>query len=99
MLGRPGRNPASAPGLGPKRKDSWTMNFVAAAEPEIDKPRDAPNAPADRQALGLVRPYQGMVAWPTVFLAIGVIAGFALVTTLATLDIIPLWLGLVLNTF
>ena len=74
------------------------MNFVAVAEPEIDKPRDAPNAPADRQALGLVRPYQGMVAWPTVFLALGIVAAFALVTALATMRIIPLWLGLILNS-
>jgi beta-carotene hydroxylase len=40
-----------------------------------------------------------MVAWLTVFVAIGIVAAFALVTTLATMRIIPLWLGLVLNTF
>ncbi|HEY6921470.1 MAG TPA: hypothetical protein VI390_07690, partial [Methyloceanibacter sp.] len=74
------------------------MNFVAAVGPEIDKPREAPNVPADRQALGLVRPYQGMVAWPTVFLALGVVAAFALVCALGAMHIIPLWLGLILNT-
>src|SRR5262245_23968591 len=74
------------------------MNFVAAVGPEIDKPRDSPNLPADRQALGLVRPYQGMVAWPTVLLAFGIVTAFALVTTLATMHIIPLWLGLILNS-
>ena len=74
------------------------MNFVAAVGPEIDKPRDAPNVPADRQALGLVRPYQGMVAWPTVFLALGVVAAFALVCAVGAMHIIPLWLGLILNT-
>ena len=66
--------------------------------PKSSKPRDAPNAPADRQALTLVKPYQGMVAWPTVLLALGIVAAFALVTTLATMRIIPLWLGLILNT-
>jgi beta-carotene hydroxylase len=60
--------------------------------------RDQPNAPADRQALQKIRPYQGMVAWPTVFLALGIIAAFALVCTLGTIRIIPLWLGLILNT-
>ena len=74
------------------------MNFTAAVGPEIETPRDAPNVPADRQALGLVRPYQGMVAWPTVFLALGIVAAFALVTALATMRIIPLWLGLILNS-
>jgi beta-carotene hydroxylase len=71
----------------------------AAAATAIEAPRDLPNAPPDRQALGLVRPYLGMVAWPTVFVAIGIVAAFVLVCTLATLRIIPLWLGLILNTF
>jgi beta-carotene hydroxylase len=71
---------------------------AAAIGPEIESPRDAPNVLADREALTLVKPYQGMVAWPTVFLAIGIVAAFALVTTLATLRIIPLWLGLIFNS-
>ncbi|HYJ59407.1 MAG TPA: hypothetical protein VEW64_08700 [Methyloceanibacter sp.] len=45
------------------------MKFTAAVGPEIENARDQPNVPADRQALGLVKPYQGIVAWPTVFLA------------------------------
>jgi beta-carotene hydroxylase len=61
-------------------------------------PRDEPNAQADRQALTLVKPYQGMVAWRTVFVAIAIVAAFATVTTLATMRIIPLWLGLILNS-
>ena len=75
------------------------MKFATAVGPDIKVPRDAPNLPADRQALGLVKPYQGMVAWPTVFVAIGIFGAFTLVTTLATMRIIPLWLGLILNTF
>ena len=62
-------------------------------------PRDLPNVPADRQALGLVKPYLGMVAWPTVFVAMAIVAAFATVTTLGTMHIIPLWIGLILNTF
>ena len=58
------------------------MKFATAVGPEIERPRDAPNVPADRQALTLVKPYQGMVAWPTVLLALGIVAAFALVTTL-----------------
>ena len=70
------------------------------AEPAItETSRDQPSAPADRQALTLIKPYQGMVAWPTVVLAIGIAGAFALVCTLGTLGIIPLWLGLILNTF
>ena len=65
------------------------MKFVTAVGPEIENARDEPNAPADRQALGLVKPYQGMVAWPTVFLAAGIVITFALVTTLAVKAIIP----------
>jgi len=72
-----------------------TVTFESAA---ADPPRDLPNAPADRRALGLVKPYLGMVAWPTVLLALGIIAAFTLVTTLGALHIIPLWLGLILNT-
>jgi len=69
------------------------------AEPEIkETSRDQPNAPADREALLKIRPYQGMVAWPTVILAAGIAASFALVCTLGTIGIIPLWLGLILNT-
>lgn len=64
----------------------------------IQTSRDQPNAPADRQALKLIRPYQGMVAWPTMLLALGIVISFALVCSLATMGIIPLWLGLILNT-
>jgi beta-carotene hydroxylase len=74
------------------------MSFATAVGPDIERPRDAPNVFADRQALTLVKPYQGMVAWPTVLLAAGIVAAFALVTTLATMAIIPLWFGLILNT-
>ncbi len=74
------------------------MTMATASAPALEAPRDQPNAPADRQALGLIKPYQGMVAWPTVFLAIGIVTAFALVCTLATMHIIPLWLGLILNT-
>ena len=31
--------------------------------------------PADRQALGLVKPYLGMVAWTTVFVAVAIVVG------------------------
>jgi beta-carotene hydroxylase len=75
------------------------MKFETAVGPEIENARDEPNAPGDRQALGLVRPYQGMVAWPTVFLAIGIVTAFILVCALAVKGIIPLWLGLILSTF
>jgi len=74
------------------------MSMAIAEAIAAETPRDLPTAPADRQALGLVRPYLGMVAWPTVALALGILAAFGLVTTLATLRIIPLWLGLILNT-
>src|SRR5262245_37914586 len=40
-----------------------------------------------------------MVAWPTVFVAIAIVAAFATVKTLGAMHIIPLWLGLILNTF
>ena len=75
------------------------MSFATAAGPDIEVPRDAPNAPADRQALTLVKPYQGMVAWPTVSLAAGIVTAFiARHRARAPCAIIPLWLGLVLNT-
>ena len=70
---------------------SMTTEVAAATAGAItEAPRDLPNVPADRQPLGLVRPYLGMVAWPT---------SFATVTTLGAMHIIPLWLGLILNTF
>jgi beta-carotene hydroxylase len=78
--------------------NSWIMSTATAIGPQPEVPRDEPNAPPDRQALSLVKPYQGMVAWPTVFLALAIIAAFILVTALACLHLIPLWLGLVLNT-
>ena len=46
-----------------------TEATAATAEALTESPRDLPNAPADRQALSLVKPYLGMVAWPTVFVA------------------------------
>jgi beta-carotene hydroxylase len=76
-----------------------TTANATLAEAPAELPRDQPNTAADREALKLVKPYLGMVAWPTVFLAIGIVASFALVTTLGAMHIIPLWLGLILNTF
>ncbi len=59
------------------------MTTAIIAEPPItETSRDQPNAAADRQALALIKPYQGMVAWPTVFLAVGIVAAFATVCTL-----------------
>jgi beta-carotene hydroxylase len=72
------------------------MTMVTAA-PAVS-PRDEPNGLADHQALKLVRPYQGMVAWSTVFVAIAIVAAFANVTTLGTMRIIPLWVGMILNS-
>src|SRR4249920_23452 len=79
-----------------------SMTTEAAAVTAVtvaEAPRDLPNVQADRQALGLVKPYLGMVAWPTVFFAIAIVAAFTTVTTLGAMHIIPLWLGLILNTF
>ncbi len=49
------------------------MNIAAGAVTAA--PRDEPNAAADREALTLVKPYQGMVAWNTVFVAIAIVGG------------------------
>ena len=79
-----------------------SMTTEAAAVTAVtvaEAPRDLPNVPADRQALGLVKPYLGRVALPTVFFAIAIVAAFTTVTTLGAMHIIPLWLGLILNTF
>ena len=53
----------------------------------------------EQEAQLRARPYQGMVAWPSALLGLAVIGSFALVCTLGALGVIPLWLGLVLNTF
>jgi beta-carotene hydroxylase len=74
------------------------MDTAVATAGESEKPRDLPNAPADREAIRLVKPYLGMVAWPTVAVAVAIVAGFAHVTTLGAMHLIPLWLGLILNT-
>lgn len=39
-----------------------------------------------------------MVAWPSVALGFAIIAGFAIVCTLGSLRIIPLWAGLIINS-
>jgi len=84
---------------GELRVTSKITNAVTSAEPPItETSRDQPNAAADREALTLLQPYQGMVAWPSVFLAIAIIGSFAAVSILGTMGIIPLWLGLILNT-
>lgn len=53
---------------------------------------------ADREAQKIIKPYQGMVAWPSVVLACAIIGTFALVCTLGAMRIIPLWLGLIINS-
>jgi beta-carotene hydroxylase len=54
--------------------------------------------PSEREAQKIIKPYQGMVAWPSVALAFGIIGSFALVCTLGALRIIPLWSGLIINS-
>lgn len=66
-----------------------------------DSDDEAPNAKpvaSERQAQKLVRPFQGMVAWPSVALGAAIVISFAGVCWLAVAGAIPLWLGLVLNT-
>jgi fatty acid desaturase len=75
-----------------------TYEYVDGIPRGEDAPRDRPDPNTEREALMKVRPYQGMVAWPTVFLALGILIAFVAVTALACLRIIPLWAGLVLNT-
>jgi len=53
---------------------------------------------ADSKAQKIIKPYQGMVAWPSVALAFTIIGSFALVCTLGAMRIIPLWTGLVINS-
>ena len=53
---------------------------------------------ADREAQKIIKPFQGMVAWPSVALAFAIIGSFALVCVLGSLRIIPLWLGLIINS-
>ena len=68
---------------------------------KADAQDEAPNAkpiPSEREAQKLVRTYQGMVAWPSVALGFGIVVSFAAVCWLGALGVIPLWLGLILNT-
>ncbi|MHA1165833.1 MAG: fatty acid desaturase family protein, partial [Alphaproteobacteria bacterium] len=58
----------------------------------------ATNVSSERKAQKIIKPYQGMVAWPSVVLAFGIIGVFALVCTLGALRIIPLWAGLIINS-
>lgn len=53
---------------------------------------------ADKAANKLIRPYQGMVAWPTVIMGLAIVAAFITVIALATMRVIPLWMGLILNS-
>lgn len=51
----------------------------------------------DRAANKLIRPYQGMVALPSILMGFGVVFSFITVVTLGAMGIIPLWVGLILN--
>ena len=53
-----------------KVTSKMTSAFTTTEPPITETSRDQPNAAADRQALTLIKPYQGMVAWPTVFLSL-----------------------------
>lgn len=53
---------------------------------------------SDHMANKLIRPYQGMLARPTIVMAFTVLSSFILVITLAANGIIPLWAGLILNS-
>ena len=52
----------------------------------------------DRAANKLIRPYQGMVALPSILMGFGVVFSFITVVTLGAMGIIPLWVGLILNS-
>ena len=54
---------------------------------------------ADNQASKLIRPYQGHVAWPTIIMGLIITVGFVSICALATLKLIPLWLGFFINCF
>lgn len=68
---------------------------------ETDARPGAPDAeahPSEREAQKLVKPYQGMAAWPTIVLAAAIVGGFAVVCWMAVTGLISLWSGLLLNT-
>lgn len=73
--------------------------MTAAITNADTKATTSETAEADRTAQKVVRHYQGMVAWPSVALAFAIIAGFTLVCALAATGAMPLWGGLVLNSF
>lgn len=52
----------------------------------------------ERRAQTLVRPYQGMVAWPSALLGLAILGSFATVCWAGATGQIPLWLGLILNS-
>lgn len=58
------------------------------------------SAELEREAQKIVKPYltQTGVAWPTVFLGFGCVAAFLTVMTLGFMGIMPLWVGLILNS-
>lgn len=74
------------------------MSIAADVDVRPVVERSPSTALADRQAFSAIKPYQGMVAWPTVWLGFGVVASFVIVVVLAVERTIPLWAGLLLNT-
>lgn len=73
--------------------------MTSATLPADTKPTTDETAEADRQAQRVIRSYQGMVAWPSVATAFLILASFAAVCTAGAAGLIPLWLGLILNSF
>lgn len=59
---------------------------------------DVATAEADRAANKLIRPYQGMVALPSILMGFGVVFSFLGVCYAGATGLIPLWLGLILNS-
>lgn len=72
-------------------------NYELADDKEAVKIQAA-TRDSDKAANKLIRPYQGMVAWPSVIMGIGVALSFITIVTLGTMGIIPLWMGLILNS-
>ena len=53
----------------------------------------------ERQAQSIVQPHLNDVAWPTVFLGLACVIAFIGVMIMGFTGVIPLWLGLILNSF
>ncbi|MBO6636209.1 MAG: hypothetical protein JJ937_16965, partial [Parvibaculum sp.] len=75
-----------------------STDHLSALQPDSSRPAQT-SAENHRAALAIARRHMGHVAWPTVFVSLGSLAGLAVSSAAALAGLWPMWAAMLVNGY